>query len=174
MLTFFRRIRKGLLGSDQARKYLLYALGEILLVMIGILLALEVNNSFLPVDFVQPLTPLGDFIGAAPLCDAGREYLPGVLEGYRPILKKNRGYWYNQSGLFCRKSSHGMETAHHSLRRCICGRNGRQDPIGHDAVRRRQGSEQVDGIPGLRVRTGIDQRHRRAGRYPSGAVHQRG
>ena len=44
MLTFFRRIRKGLLGDGATSKYLLYALGEILLVMIGILLALQVNN----------------------------------------------------------------------------------------------------------------------------------
>ena len=44
MLTFFRRIRKGLLGTGATRKYVLYAIGEILLVMIGILLALQVNN----------------------------------------------------------------------------------------------------------------------------------
>ena len=44
MLTFFRRIRKGLLGEGAVPKYLLYAIGEILLVMIGILLALQVNN----------------------------------------------------------------------------------------------------------------------------------
>ena len=44
MLTFFRRIRKGLLGDGAVSKYLLYAIGEILLVMIGILLALYVNN----------------------------------------------------------------------------------------------------------------------------------
>lgn len=44
MLTFFRRIRNGLLGEGAATRYLLYALGEILLVMIGILLALQVNN----------------------------------------------------------------------------------------------------------------------------------
>ena len=44
MLTFFRRIRKGLLGSGQARKYLLYAIGEIALVVIGILIALQINN----------------------------------------------------------------------------------------------------------------------------------
>jgi hypothetical protein len=37
-------MRKSLLGSGQARKYLIYAIGEILLVMIGILLALQVNN----------------------------------------------------------------------------------------------------------------------------------
>jgi len=44
MLTFFRRIRKGLLDGGATRKYILYAIGEILLVMIGILLALQVNN----------------------------------------------------------------------------------------------------------------------------------
>jgi hypothetical protein len=44
MLTFFRKIRKSLLGSGQVRKYLLYAISEILLVMVGILLALQVNN----------------------------------------------------------------------------------------------------------------------------------
>ena len=44
MLTFFRRIRKGLLDGGRTSKYLLYAIGEILLVMIGILLAWQVNN----------------------------------------------------------------------------------------------------------------------------------
>ena len=44
MLTFFRRIRKGLLESSQTRKYLLYAIGEIALVVIGILIALQINN----------------------------------------------------------------------------------------------------------------------------------
>ena len=44
MLTFFRKIRKNLQGSGQTRKYLLYAIGEIALVVIGILIALQVNN----------------------------------------------------------------------------------------------------------------------------------
>lgn len=44
MLTFLRRIRISLIESGSAQKYLLYAIGEILLVMIGILLALQVNN----------------------------------------------------------------------------------------------------------------------------------
>ena len=44
MLKFFRRIRQQLLLENQTSKYLLYAVGEILLVMIGILLALQVNN----------------------------------------------------------------------------------------------------------------------------------
>ena len=44
MLTFFRRLRKSLLVSGAVRNYILYATGEILLVMVGILLALQVNN----------------------------------------------------------------------------------------------------------------------------------
>jgi len=44
MLTFFRRIRKGLLGTGATSKYLLYAVGEIALVVIGILIALQINN----------------------------------------------------------------------------------------------------------------------------------
>jgi len=44
MLTFLRRIRKSLINSGSARKYLLYAIGEIALVVIGILIALQVNN----------------------------------------------------------------------------------------------------------------------------------
>ncbi len=44
MIHFFRRIRKSLIGEDKLPKYLLYALGEIALVMVGILLALQVNN----------------------------------------------------------------------------------------------------------------------------------
>jgi len=43
MLKFFRRIRQELLSENHFSKYLLYALGEILLVVIGILIALQVN-----------------------------------------------------------------------------------------------------------------------------------
>ena len=44
MLTFLRKVRKSIIESGPTRKYILYALGEVLLVMIGILLALQVNN----------------------------------------------------------------------------------------------------------------------------------
>jgi hypothetical protein len=44
MLTLFRKIRKSFIENSSVRKYLLYAIGEILLVMIGILLALQVSN----------------------------------------------------------------------------------------------------------------------------------
>lgn len=44
MLNFFRKIRRSFLDSGRTSKYFIYAIGEILLVMIGILLALQVNN----------------------------------------------------------------------------------------------------------------------------------
>jgi hypothetical protein len=44
MIKFFRKIRQNLLSEGKTRKYLKYAIGEIVLVMIGILLALQVNN----------------------------------------------------------------------------------------------------------------------------------
>lgn len=44
MLRFFRQIRQKLIEQDKVRKYLWYALGEIFLVVIGILIALQINN----------------------------------------------------------------------------------------------------------------------------------
>ncbi len=44
MIKFFRHIRKSLLEQNQMGKYFKYAIGEILLVVIGILIALQINN----------------------------------------------------------------------------------------------------------------------------------
>lgn len=44
MLKFFRQIRQRLLTDNKFSKYLLYAFGEVLLVVLGILIALQVNN----------------------------------------------------------------------------------------------------------------------------------
>jgi len=44
MLKFFRKIRQNLLKENHFSKYLLYAIGEILLVVIGILIAVQINN----------------------------------------------------------------------------------------------------------------------------------
>lgn len=44
MIKFFRKIRQRLLSESKFSKYLIYAIGEIALVMIGILLALQINN----------------------------------------------------------------------------------------------------------------------------------
>ena len=44
MLKFFRNIRQQLIRENRFSKYLLYAVGEIILVVIGILIALQINN----------------------------------------------------------------------------------------------------------------------------------
>ncbi|MBI1226586.1 MAG: hypothetical protein GC192_15240 [Bacteroidetes bacterium] len=43
MINFFRNIRRRLLDSGSLRKYLVYAFGEIILVVLGILIALQIN-----------------------------------------------------------------------------------------------------------------------------------
>ena len=44
MVTFLRQVRKSLLESGAARRYFIYAAGEIVLVVVGILIALQINN----------------------------------------------------------------------------------------------------------------------------------
>ena len=44
MIKFFRKIRQNLLSEGKTGKYLKYALGEIILVVLGILIALQINN----------------------------------------------------------------------------------------------------------------------------------
>jgi hypothetical protein len=44
MIKFFRKVRHRLLSENKFSKYLLYAIGEIFLVVIGILIALQLNN----------------------------------------------------------------------------------------------------------------------------------
>jgi hypothetical protein len=44
MINFFRRIRKQQADDNKPLKYIRYALGEIVLVIIGILIALQINN----------------------------------------------------------------------------------------------------------------------------------
>ena len=44
MIKFFRKIRHRLIADKSFGKYLLYAIGEIILVVIGILIALQLNN----------------------------------------------------------------------------------------------------------------------------------
>ena len=44
MIKFFRHIRKSFLLENKTSKYFKYAVGEIILVVIGILIALQINN----------------------------------------------------------------------------------------------------------------------------------
>ena len=44
MLHYFRKIRRDLITNSQSIKYLKYAIGEVILVVLGILIALQINN----------------------------------------------------------------------------------------------------------------------------------
>jgi hypothetical protein len=44
MIKFFQKIRLDLMSKNQTGKYLKYAIGEIVLVIVGILMALQINN----------------------------------------------------------------------------------------------------------------------------------
>ena len=44
MIKFFRKIRYNLMSENKTGKYFKYAIGEIVLVVIGILIALQINN----------------------------------------------------------------------------------------------------------------------------------
>ena len=44
MINFFRKTRKQLADDNKPLKYLRYAIGEIILVVVGILIALQINN----------------------------------------------------------------------------------------------------------------------------------
>lgn len=44
MINFYRKIRQNLVVNNQGSKYFKYAIGEIFLVVLGILIALQINN----------------------------------------------------------------------------------------------------------------------------------
>ena len=44
MIPFYKKIRKKLADDNKPMKYLRYTIGEILLVVIGILIALQIKN----------------------------------------------------------------------------------------------------------------------------------
>lgn len=94
MLRFFRTIRKKLIDEDNVRRYLLYAIGEILLVVIGILIALQINNwnqhqierseeirllESIRVDIQQDTEQLSDIIEQATLRQAQADSIVSLL-----------------------------------------------------------------------------------------------
>ena len=83
MIKFFRRIRQKLLSENKFSKYLIYAIGEIILVVIGILIALQVNNA--------------NEIRKARILE--KQYLEQLLEDFRQN-KTVVEYWYKEKQLY--------------------------------------------------------------------------
>lgn len=44
MIKIFRKLRRQLINEGKTSNYLKYAIGEIVLVVVGILIALQINN----------------------------------------------------------------------------------------------------------------------------------
>lgn len=91
MFGFLRRIRRSLLEEGHLRKYLVYAIGEILLVMIGILLALQVNNwnqqrSIHEKQKDYLLIIRSEFVNNVNALERAKKAVAGTLEAQREII----------------------------------------------------------------------------------------
>ena len=74
MIKFFQRIRRNMLSQNKFTNYIIYAIGEIVLVVIGILIALQINNW----NEIKKNKSIES------------EYLLELLEDYEINLKKSR------------------------------------------------------------------------------------
>jgi hypothetical protein len=99
MIPFFRKIRRQLANDNQFLKYSRYAVGEIVLVVIGILIALQINNwnedkksrkkelvylENIKTDLMLNIDELNEFIEArrscVSSCEAALKYYSGEAE----------------------------------------------------------------------------------------------
>ena len=92
MLRFFRQVRHRLLDDNRFGKYLLYAIGEILLVVIGILIALQIDNwnderkkQQSERQILQSLSD--DFNANLSALDSSMDRIPQVIENYSRVLE---------------------------------------------------------------------------------------
>ncbi len=58
MIKFFRKIRKRLLTENKFSKYLIYAIGEIILVVIGILIEYDKMDKTHHVEMIEDFTAI--------------------------------------------------------------------------------------------------------------------
>lgn len=106
MVKFFRHIRKSLLQQNKMGKYFKYAIGEILLVVLGILIALQINNwnesrknsqeeqqilKQLKSDYIANLTQLQEKVTMREESIKACHYLLGVIDG-KTVLKDSDVY----------------------------------------------------------------------------------
>lgn len=84
MIKFFRRIRQRLLSENKFNRYLIYAIGEIILVVIGILIALSINNWNL--DRKQHLAEKEFLQGIKADLKKDKDYIDLVIQRQQPKL----------------------------------------------------------------------------------------
>jgi hypothetical protein len=107
MIKFFRKIRQQLLTENKFSKYLLYALGEIILVVVGILIALAINNwketQKLRIQEIIYLTNLKDDLNTQiTMLDVYIDYENIIIDHCNDIIKHyelNDGF-YNMDSIY--------------------------------------------------------------------------
>jgi len=114
MIKLFRNIRKQLLGEGKTTNYLKYAIGEIVLVVIGILIALQINNwneDFknskkekgylinLQQDLVLDSIRLNELEHNLELAVKSKKSFKKIIEGQNASLDSLTVYFYNQTDI---------------------------------------------------------------------------
>ena len=114
MIKFFRHIRRSLLNDNKMGKYFKYAFGEIILVMIGILLALQVNNwnnnrieaneereviDRLHADFKENKKALKQFLYDINVTNGSQQKLMNLIGASKEELNKIKTSEYNAEDL---------------------------------------------------------------------------
>ena len=107
MIKFFRKIRYDLMDKNKTGKYLKYAIGEIVLVVIGILIALSINNwNEDNKEHIQEQIYLKnlqiDLKGIIVAYNVAIDYEKLILKHSRDILKhyQENGGFYNMDTIF--------------------------------------------------------------------------
>ncbi len=115
MIPFYRKIRKKLSDNNQFLKYSRYAIGEIVLVVIGILIALQINNwneerkrikqennilLALKSDFIESEMRLRQTMNAQKNCIRRSSALISIYEGNMALPVSDSIKMYLQYGAF--------------------------------------------------------------------------
>lgn len=88
MIKFFRKIRYNLMETGKTSKYFKYAIGEIVLVVIGILIALQINNW--NEKRLQKLTLSNYYQRIHEELDSSRDNLDNLINGIDSLIILNR------------------------------------------------------------------------------------
>ncbi|WP_405574179.1 hypothetical protein [Winogradskyella sp. Asnod2-B02-A] len=88
MIKFFRKIRYNLMSENKTSKYFKYAIGEIILVVIGILIALQINNW--NQKRLQKLTLSNYYERMHEELESSRDKLDNLINGIDSLVILNR------------------------------------------------------------------------------------
>lgn len=114
MIKFFRNIRKNLLSEGESGKYLKYAIGEIVLVVIGILIALSINNW----NENRKLDEKREIYYRQLIIDlkSDKAYAKSLISTFEEYLKTYKNYTeiFNKPGLDATKILHNLRNVNYT------------------------------------------------------------